>query len=122
MAVEKRTATVLGDVSIGALSRLVRMGSHELQVVLDQLQVTAGQWQSRSARFTSLAPSLPGQPFQPTTAAVSGVNAAINAAATAFVARTQSTAASVAAASTGYGNQEATAAGELAAATHVTVV
>ncbi|ETW21549.1 hypothetical protein MGAST_25255, partial [Mycobacterium gastri 'Wayne'] len=74
------------------------------------------------SQLTGLAPSSPGQPFQTTTVAVNGINAAIGAAAAAFVIRTQAAAASVAAASTGYGNQEATAAGEMAAVTHVTVV
>ena len=46
----------------------------------------------------------PGQPFQPTTAAVNSVNGAIGAAA---------------ADAAGYTNQEATAAGEMAAVTQV---
>ncbi|WOR04716.1 MULTISPECIES: hypothetical protein [Mycobacterium ulcerans group] len=82
------------------------MGPDELQVVLGQVGVTAGQWHGLGAQLAAgTTPPAFGPPFRATTAAVSGINAAIGGAAAAFVGRTQ-----------------ATAAGEMAAVTQVTVV
>jgi hypothetical protein len=64
----------------------------------------------------------PGPPFQPTTAAVNAINAAIDATAAALVAQTQATAAGVTTAAGGYVSQEATAQGEMAAVTAATQV
>lgn len=64
----------------------------------------------------------PAKPFQATTVAVSGINAAICCAAAEFATRTQATATGVAAAAAAYAHQEATAASEMAAVTQVTVV
>ncbi|MDS0287696.1 hypothetical protein NDO29_15435 [Mycobacterium tuberculosis] len=99
------------------------MGSNELQVVLGQLEVAASQSQGLGAQFAALAtPPESGQPFQATTVAVSGINAAICCAAAEFATRTQATATGVAAAAAAYAHQEATAASEMAAVTQVTVV
>ncbi|WP_406816183.1 hypothetical protein [Mycobacterium sp. M23085] len=98
------------------------MGSDGLQVVLDQLVATAGQWQGLGAQLIATTPPSAGQPFQPTTAAVSSINATIGAAAAAFATRTQETAGQVTNAAAGYGTQEATSAGEMADVPKVTVV
>ncbi|MDC9008206.1 hypothetical protein [Mycobacterium marinum] len=99
------------------------MGPDELHVKLGQLGVTAGQWQDLGAQLAAGAtPPAPGQPFQATAAAVSGIGAAIGGTGVALATRTQATAAAVAAAAAGYANQEATAAGEMAAVTQVRVV
>jgi hypothetical protein len=66
--------------------KLRRMGTNELKVPSDQLLQAATQWQGLSAGFTSATPS-PRQPFQPTTAAISAIDAAIGAGAAACVAR-----------------------------------
>ncbi|MCV7076104.1 hypothetical protein [Mycobacterium szulgai] len=95
----------------------------ELQVVLGQLGATASQWQGLGAQLAAGATPPPsGQPFQATTVAASGIDAAIGCTAVAFVTRMQATAAGVAAAAAGYASQEATAAGEMAAVTQVWVV
>ncbi|MGV0159878.1 hypothetical protein ACRU3B_10620 [Mycobacterium colombiense] len=98
------------------------MASNELQVVLDELRATATQWQGLSAQLTGPVAPLPGPPFQPTTAAVNGVNAALGAAAAAFATRTKETAGQVTNAAAGYGSREATSAKEMADVTKVTVV
>ncbi|MHA7652753.1 hypothetical protein ACX9NE_20060 [Mycobacterium sp. ML4] len=99
------------------------MGSEELKVVLGQLGVTASQWQGLGAQLAATAtPPAAGHPFQATTAAVSGIDAAIGGTAAALATRTQATAAAVATATVGYANQEASAASEMAAVTQVTVV
>lgn len=98
------------------------MGSDGLQVTLDQLSHTATQWQGLGAQLAGAAPPSPGQPFQATTTAVSGVNAAVAIAATGFAGRIQATAAGMTSAGAGYANQEATGAGEMAAVAPVTVV
>ncbi|WP_373198882.1 hypothetical protein [Mycobacterium marinum] len=99
------------------------MGSDQLLVVLDQLGVASSQWQSLGARLaTGATPPAPGQPFQATTATVKGINAAIAGDAAALATRTQATATGVTAAAASYANQEATAAGEMAAVTQVRVV
>ncbi|WP_293313936.1 hypothetical protein [Mycobacterium sp.] len=98
------------------------MGSDELQVVLDQLRAAAAQWQGLSGQLTGVAPPSPGQPFQATTAAVSGVNAAIGVAGAAFANRIQAGAAGMTSAAAVYANQEATGAGEMAAVTRGAVV
>ena len=97
------------------------MGAGQLQVVVDRLLAAASRWRGLSAQLNPSLPS-PGQPFQPTTAAVNGVNTAIGVAAGALMARTQATAAGVAAAAGGYSEQEVTAVGEMAAVTQVRVV
>lgn len=79
----------------------------------------AGQWQGLSAQFTTITPPSPGQPFQPTTAAISIVDSAIGTATTSLIARTQQTADGAVSAVEGYGNQEATNAADM---TNVTVV
>jgi hypothetical protein len=53
---------------------------------------------------------------------VNGVNAAVRVAAAVLTPRTQATAAGVAVAAAGYGNQEAAGAGEMAAVTQVMLV
>ncbi|ORA93586.1 hypothetical protein BST31_11130 [Mycobacterium marseillense] len=98
------------------------MASNGLRVALDELVATATQWRGLSAQLTGQAPPSPGQPFQPTRAAVNGVNAAIGVAAAALVARTRSTAGGATSAAAGYGRQEATSAGELTSVAAVTVV
>lgn len=98
------------------------MGSNGLQVVLDQLAATAGQRRGLGAQLTVATPPSPGQPFQPTTAAVGNINAMIEADAKAFATRTQDTADQVTHAAAGYGSQEARSAGEMADVTQVTKV
>lgn len=98
------------------------MGSDGLQVVLDQLAAMAGQWQGLGAQLTATTPLSPGQPFQPTTAAVSSINAMISTDAAAFATRTQETAGQMTKAAAGYGSQEVTSAGKMADVTKVTVV
>ncbi|WP_322860101.1 hypothetical protein U8D42_12805 [Mycobacterium europaeum] len=98
------------------------MGSDGLQVVLDQLAATAGQWQGLGAQLIATTPPSPGQPFQPTAAAVSSINAMISTDAAAFASRTQETAGQVTNAAGGYGSQEAKSAGEMANVPKVTMV
>lgn len=98
------------------------MGTNALQVALDQLGATATRWQGLSAQLTTPAAPAAGPVFQPTTAALGTVNAAIGAAAAAMVARTQSTAGGVTSATAGYGNQEAASAADMSNVTQVTVV
>jgi hypothetical protein len=85
------------------------MGQDALQVVPAELQATAGQWEALTSQLAG-APPAPGQPFQATTAAVDGINAAIGVAAAAFTARTQATVGGVTTAAGGYTSQEATSA------------
>lgn len=92
------------------------MGTTELEVPSDQLQQAAAQWQGLSARFES-TPTPPGQLFQPTTAAISAIDAAIGVGAAACTSRIQSTASSVVTAAFGYNNQDASGQSELAAVT-----
>ena len=105
----------------GGLLRLGRMGSNELQVLVDELRATASEWDGLSAEFNAPTPS-PGHLFQPSTLAVNGVNAAIGVAVAAMTARTQATAAAVAASAAGYVNHDDTAAGTLAAVPQLRVV
>lgn len=99
------------------------MGSDGLQVALDQVTALAGQWQTLSAQLTSLVPPQPGPAYQPTTAAVSTVNAGIGVASSSLVARTQATAGGAVKAAEGYGKQEATNATDMSGVTQgVTVV
>ncbi|OSC38478.1 hypothetical protein [Mycobacterium decipiens] len=86
----------------------------QLQIDVDQLAATAGQWGVGSADLYGLEPPSPGQPFQPTTAAVSGAHVAVDLAAAALIARAQATTASVADGAARYVSNEATAA-EMAA-------
>ncbi|OMC17182.1 hypothetical protein [Mycobacterium sp. SP-6446] len=97
------------------------MGQDALQVVPAELEATAGQWEALTSELVGAPPS-PGQPFQATTAAVNGVNAAIGVAAAAFTARTQATVGGVTAAVGGYTSQEAASAAEMSGVTQVTVV
>lgn len=97
------------------------MGSNDLQVVLDQLGVAAGQWRGLSTHLAAAVPPAAGRPFQPTTAAVSGINAAIGGNAAVFVGRIEATTAGVTSAAAGYANQEATNAVAMAAVTQVRV-
>ncbi|RFZ63727.1 hypothetical protein DE4576_04519 [Mycobacterium marinum] len=92
-----------------------------LQVVPAELAATAAQWSALSSQLVGTPPTS-GQPFQATTAAMNAVNAAIDVAAAAFTARTQTTASGVTAASGGYTAQEAASAAEMGAITGVTVV
>ncbi|OCB33698.1 hypothetical protein A5675_21635 [Mycobacterium malmoense] len=98
------------------------MGSDGLQVVPGELVAAAGQWQALGSQLTVTTPPSPGPSFQPTTAAVSGVNAAIVAAAAAFATRTQETATGMTTASATYGKQETTNGTDMANVTGVTVV
>ncbi|MCV7196908.1 hypothetical protein [Mycobacterium angelicum] len=97
------------------------MGQDAVQVVRAELEATAGQWETLTSQLADAAPS-PGQPFQATTAAVDGINAALGVAAAAFTARTKATAAGMTTAAAGYTSQEATSVGALAAVTPVTEV
>lgn len=98
------------------------MGSDGLQVVLDQVASLAGQWEGLGAQLATTAPPPPGQPFQATTAAISGIDAMIGAAAGAFAARTQDGVAGMSTAAADYGKQEATNAADMSNITKVTVV
>ncbi|WP_077081852.1 hypothetical protein [Mycobacterium numidiamassiliense] len=89
------------------------MGTN-LKVPSDQLQQAAVQWQRLSSGLTSAPPS-PGQPYQPTTAAISAIDAAVGAGAAACTARIQDTAASVVSAAAGYANQDAAGQSQLGA-------
>lgn len=90
------------------------MGSSELQVVVNQLRVTASQWRELSTELSVVAPPSPGQPFQPTTAAAVSACAATGVAAAALTARTAATASAVEAGAAGYVNNEATAGAAMA--------
>lgn len=95
----------------GALKSL-NMGTN-LKVPSDQLRQAASQWQGLSSGLTGAPPS-PGQPFQPTTAAISAIDSAVGVGAAACVARIEDTATGVVAAAAGYASQDATGQGELA--------
>ncbi|BBX38913.1 hypothetical protein [Mycobacterium simiae] len=90
------------------------MGTNTLAVPSDQLLQAASQWQGLSAGLATTAPS-PGQSFQPTTAAISAIDAAIGVGAAACMARIQDTAAKVTSAATGYANQDTRGRGQLGA-------
>lgn len=99
------------------------MGSDGLQVALDQVAAVAGQWQGLGAQFTAATPPpSPGHPFQPTTAAVSTIDALVVAAAAALAARTHDTATGMTKASVKYASQEATNAVDMSGITQVKVV
>ncbi|ABL03713.1 conserved hypothetical protein [Mycobacterium ulcerans Agy99] len=49
----------------------------QLRVEVPQLEATAGEWSQRSATLAALTLPSPGQPFQPTTAAVSSAHTAV---------------------------------------------
>jgi hypothetical protein len=97
------------------------VGTNDLQVLPPELLAAAAQWEGLSTQLVRVPPS-PGQPFQPTTAAVTSVNAAIGVEAAALAARTQSTTAGVTTAAGGYVSQEAIAEGEMTALTQVRMV
>lgn len=92
-----------------------------MQVATDQLAAIASQWEALGGQLAG-APPAPGRPFQATTAAINGVNAAIDVAAAELATRTQTTVAGVSAANGDYTTQEATAAGQMFNVTGVTVV
>ncbi|BBX43906.1 hypothetical protein [Mycobacterium simiae] len=89
------------------------MGTNELKVPSDLLLQAASQWQGLSAGLANTAPS-PRQPFQPTTATISAIDAAIGVGTAACMARIQDTAAKVTSAATGYATQDTTGQGRLA--------
>ncbi|WP_324666292.1 hypothetical protein MUW33_2049 [Mycobacterium canetti] len=91
------------------------MKAGELRVNIQQVAATASQWSGRSTELSVLAPPPLGQPFQPTTAAVGGVNASVDLAAAALTARIQTTTSAVDAGVADYLNNEAAAAAEMAA-------
>ncbi|OBA57318.1 hypothetical protein A5647_24195 [Mycobacterium sp. 1100029.7] len=97
------------------------MGTNELKVPCDQLLQAATRWQGLSAGLATTAPS-PGLPFQPTTASISAIDAATGMGAAACAARIQDTAAKVMSAAAGYGNQDASGQGQLAAVAPVVMV
>jgi hypothetical protein len=90
------------------------MAPNEIKVPSVQLRQAAVQWQGLSSGLTSAAPS-PGRPYQPTTAAIGAIDAAIGVGAAAAVARLQNTAAGVVSAATDYTSQDITGHGQLAA-------
>ncbi|WP_204081554.1 hypothetical protein [Mycobacterium riyadhense] len=90
------------------------MESGELRIDVHQLRATASQWRELDADLGVLAPPLRGQPWQPITAAVSGVHTAMGLAAAALAVRTQATAGAVEAAVAGYVTNEAVAGAEMA--------
>lgn len=94
-----------------------------MQVALGELAATAGHWQGVGTQLTAMTPPTPDPPVQPTTAAISIVNAAVGTATASLVARTQATADALVNAAEGYGNQEATNATDMTGVTQgVTVV
>lgn len=97
------------------------MGQDALQVVPAELEATAGQWEALTSQLVGAPPS-PGQPFQATTAAVNGINAAIGVAAASFTARTQATVGGMTTATGEYLSQEATSAAAMNDVPQVTVV
>ncbi|MCA2303173.1 hypothetical protein JF770_06340 [Mycobacterium intracellulare] len=97
------------------------MGQDALQVVPAELAATAGQWEALTSQLVGAPPS-PGQPFQATTAAMNGINAAIGVAAASFTARTQATVGGMTTATGEYLSQEATSAAAMNDVTQVTVV
>ena len=80
------------------------------------------QRQGLGAQLTATTPPPPGQPFQPTTAAVSGIDALISAAGAALSARTQQTATGMTTAGTHYASQEAKNAVDMSGITQVRTV
>lgn len=90
------------------------MGTSEFKVPSEQLQQAATQWLSLSGGLRGSAPS-PGQPFQPTTAAISAIDAAVGVASAACMARIQDTAGKISSAAAGYTKQDASGQSELAA-------
>lgn len=92
-----------------------RMEPGLLRIDVQQLQATASQWSQRSAELAALTPPSPGEPFQPTTAAVGHAHGTVDLAAAALTTRTQSTTVAVETGATRYGANEETAAAEMAA-------
>ncbi|VAZ96375.1 hypothetical protein LAUMK35_03325 [Mycobacterium pseudokansasii] len=92
-----------------------RMETGELRVDVYQLRASASQWRELSTRFSVLASPTPGRPCQPTTAAVGGAHTAVGLAAEVLTIRTQATTGAVEAGAVGYGSNEVTVAGEMAA-------
>jgi hypothetical protein len=88
---------------------------NELKVLSDQLQQAATQWQGLGAGFRGTAAPWPGEPFEPTTAAITAIDAAIGVGAAACTARIQDTAAKVMSAAAGYTSQDATGQNQIAA-------
>ncbi|WP_421845337.1 hypothetical protein [Mycobacterium sp.] len=88
----------------------------QLQVDVPQLEATAGEWSQRSAALAALTPPSLGQPFQPTTAAVSTAHAAVDLAAAALTTRAQETTVAVETGATRYATNEAISATEMTVA------
>lgn len=88
-----------------------------MQLIAAELQATAARWQGLSGQLTAGVSPSPGQPFQPTSAALSSLYTAIGATASTLAARTGATAGAVTQAAAGYANQEAIGAAEMAAVT-----
>ncbi len=87
----------------------------QLRVEVPQLEATAGEWSQRSATLAALTLPSPGQPFQPTTAAVSSAHTAVGLAAAALTTRTQETIVAVESGATQYATNETTSPAEMAA-------
>ncbi len=99
-----------------------RVEPGQLRIDVKQLRAIASQWREPCTELNAVAPPLPGQPFQPTTAAVGGVNASVDLAAAALTARIQTTTSAVDAGVADYLNNEATAATEMATVPHLRLV
>ncbi|WP_310784291.1 hypothetical protein [Mycobacterium sp. Z3061] len=86
----------------------------ELRVDFPELKAAAARWSGLTSGLAAPTTPWPGQPFQPTTAAVAGVHTALDLAAAALTSRTTATIALVATGADHYDMNEATAAGEFA--------
>ncbi|WP_082974718.1 hypothetical protein [Mycobacterium sp. E3247] len=93
----------------------MKVGPTGIQVDVEQLIAAASQWHAVGAELGVVGVPSPGRPFQPTSAAVGGVHAAICIAAATLSARAHETASAVEAGAGGYVANEATAAAEMAA-------
>jgi hypothetical protein len=91
------------------------MQSGELRIDVNQLSGLASQWSGPCTELSVLAPLSPGHPFQPTTAAVGNLHAAVELLAAALNARTHATTSAVETGAVVYANNEATAAAAMAA-------
>ncbi|KAA1247775.1 hypothetical protein F0Q45_22270 [Mycobacterium simiae] len=98
------------------------MGPGQLRIDVSQLRATGSQWRELCTELNVLGPPSQGQPFQPTTAAVGSVHAAVGLAAAKSSARAQVTISAVEAGAAGYVGNEATAAAEMAAVPQTRVV
>lgn len=107
--------------SAGPSFNFRRMGA-EVRVDIHQLKAAAGRWSGWNSELAAPAAPWPGQAFQPTTAAVVGVHAAVDLAETILADRTGATVGLVAAGVDHYVENEDSAAGKLAGVVHPTVV